>query len=52
MTTFWQDLNAAGAELVLNGHSQVFTLAVPTEKENASTTEVELTPPAGFAGAL
>jgi uncharacterized protein YcnI len=28
---------------------QVFTLAVPTEKENAATTKVELTPPAGFA---
>ena len=28
---------------------QVFTLAVPTEKENATTTEIELTPPAGFA---
>jgi uncharacterized protein YcnI len=27
---------------------QVFTLAVPTEKENASTTEVELTVPSGF----
>jgi uncharacterized protein YcnI len=28
---------------------QLFTLAVPTEKENAQTTKVELTPPAGFA---
>lgn len=28
---------------------QYFTLAVPTEKENAKTTAVELTPPAGFA---
>ena len=28
---------------------QVFTLAVPTEKENATTTKVELTPPSGFA---
>jgi uncharacterized protein YcnI len=28
---------------------QLFSLAVPTEKENAQTTEVELTPPAGFA---
>jgi uncharacterized protein YcnI len=27
---------------------QLFTLAVPTEKENAQTTEVELTPPSGF----
>lgn len=28
---------------------QLFTLAVPTEKENAETTKVELTPPPGFA---
>src|SRR3954447_17301917 len=28
---------------------QVFTLAVPTEKESASTTKVELTPPSGFS---
>jgi uncharacterized protein YcnI len=28
--------------------AQVFTLAVPTEKANAKTTEIELTPPAGF----
>jgi uncharacterized protein YcnI len=27
---------------------QLFTLAVPTEKEDATTTQVELTPPAGF----
>ena len=27
---------------------EVFTLAVPTEKENAATTKVELTPPQGF----
>jgi uncharacterized protein YcnI len=29
--------------------AQVFTLAVPTEKENATTTKIELTPPAGFS---
>ena len=29
--------------------SQVFTLAVPTEKENAETTKVEFTPPSGFS---
>jgi uncharacterized protein YcnI len=29
-------------------HLQLFTLAVPTEKENAQTTKVELTPPQGF----
>jgi uncharacterized protein YcnI len=28
--------------------SEVFTLAVPTEKENATTTTIELTPPKGF----
>jgi uncharacterized protein YcnI len=28
---------------------QLFTLAVPTEKENATTTAIELTPPKGFA---
>jgi uncharacterized protein YcnI len=27
---------------------EVYTLAVPTEKEGATTTKVELTPPAGF----
>jgi uncharacterized protein YcnI len=35
--------------LVVKGESQVFTLAVPTEKENASTTKIELTPPDGFS---
>jgi uncharacterized protein YcnI len=34
--------------VVLARAAQVFTLAVPTEKANASTTKVELTPPAGF----
>jgi uncharacterized protein YcnI len=29
--------------------SQVFTLAVPTEKEDASTTKIEFTPPEGFS---
>jgi uncharacterized protein YcnI len=33
----------------LEGESQVYTLAVPTEKDNATTTQVELTPPSGFA---
>jgi uncharacterized protein YcnI len=28
---------------------QFFTLAVPTEKQNAATTKVELTPPSGFS---
>jgi uncharacterized protein YcnI len=33
----------------LSGQSQVFTLAVPTEKEGATTTTIEMTPPAGFS---
>ncbi|WP_169542389.1 DUF1775 domain-containing protein [Solirubrobacter soli] len=33
---------------VLARTSQVFTLAVPTEKEGVTTTQIELTPPAGF----
>jgi uncharacterized protein YcnI len=28
--------------------AQIFTLAVPTEKEGATTTKIELTPPSGF----
>jgi uncharacterized protein YcnI len=35
--------------LVAKGESQVFTLAVPTEEENATTTKIELTPPEGFS---
>jgi uncharacterized protein YcnI len=35
-------------DVTLAKHSQLFTLAVPTEKENATTTKVELTPPQGF----
>jgi uncharacterized protein YcnI len=35
--------------IVPASESQVFTLAVPTEKEDASTTSVELTPPDGFS---
>lgn len=35
--------------VALAGQGQVFTLAVPTEKENATTTTVELTPPSGFS---
>ena len=34
---------------VLARTSQVFTLAVPTEKEDAQTTKVEFTPPEGFS---
>jgi uncharacterized protein YcnI len=33
----------------LTKHGQFFTLAVPTEKENATTTAIELTPPNGFS---
>jgi uncharacterized protein YcnI len=35
--------------VALAKEGQVFTLAVPTEKENATTTTVELTPPNGFS---
>jgi uncharacterized protein YcnI len=35
--------------VVLAKAGQEFSLAVPTEKENATTTAVELTPPAGFS---
>ncbi len=35
--------------VVIAKESQVFTLAVPTEKENAKTTSIELTLPAGFS---
>jgi len=34
--------------VALTNHLQLFTLAVPTEKENAVTTTIELTPPSGF----
>lgn len=32
----------------LKGHTALYTLAVPTEKSNARTTQVEFTPPPGF----
>jgi uncharacterized protein YcnI len=35
--------------VVVAKKGQFFTLAVPTEKENAATTKVELTPPSGFS---
>jgi uncharacterized protein YcnI len=35
--------------VVLAKEGQVFTLAVPTEKEGLTTTEVELVPPDGFS---
>ena len=35
--------------VVTSGTTQVFTLAVPTEKAGATTTQIELTPPEGFA---
>ena len=35
--------------VALTKHGQLFTLAVPTEKANVTTTKVELTPPDGFA---
>ena len=35
--------------IVVKGESQVMTLAVPNEKDDANTTKVELTPPSGFS---
>ena len=35
--------------MALAKKGQVFTLAVPTEKEDLTTTQIELTPPSGFA---
>jgi uncharacterized protein YcnI len=35
--------------VALTKQGQLFTLAVPTEKDNATTAKVELTPPSGFA---
>jgi uncharacterized protein YcnI len=35
--------------VALSSTGQLFTLAVPTEKENVTTTKVELTPPSGFS---
>jgi uncharacterized protein YcnI len=35
--------------VALARNGQVFTLAVPTEKEGATTTSIELTPPNGFS---
>ena len=35
--------------VVVSREGQEFSLTVPTEKENAKTTGVELTPPAGFS---
>ena len=38
-----------GPAVVVSKKGQFFTLAVPTEKENAATTKVELTLPSGFS---
>ena len=35
--------------VALSGAGQLFTLAVPTEKEDVTTTKIELAPPSGFA---
>ena len=35
--------------VVVSKQTQFFTLAVPTEKEGATTTKVEFTPPSGFS---
>jgi uncharacterized protein YcnI len=44
----WAHADVSPAITVTN-KSQFFTLAVPTEKEGATTTKVELTPPTGFS---
>src|SRR5919108_1312378 len=44
----WAHADVSPAITVTN-KSQFFTLAVPTEKEGAATTKVELTPPSGFS---
>jgi uncharacterized protein YcnI len=36
-------------DLVVAGHSELYSLAVPTEKEDATTTKVVLTVPPGFS---
>ena len=38
-----------GPPVVLSKTGQVFSLAVPTEEEDSTTTKVELTPPSGFS---
>jgi uncharacterized protein YcnI len=35
--------------VALSGTGQLFTLAVPTEKEGVTTTKIELRPPSGFS---
>jgi uncharacterized protein YcnI len=40
---------AVSPKVAVANELQLFTLAVPTEKENAATTTIELTPPKGFA---
>jgi uncharacterized protein YcnI len=44
----WAHANVS-PPIVQADESQVFTLAVPTEKEDANTTKIELTPPEGFS---
>jgi uncharacterized protein YcnI len=48
----WCAAASAHAEMsppvAVAGHLQLFTLAVPTEEEDAETTTIELTPPSGF----
>jgi uncharacterized protein YcnI len=47
-STAWAHAEMSPA-VVLSKHLQEFGLLVPTEKENATTTSVELTVPSGFA---
>jgi uncharacterized protein YcnI len=47
-TSAWAHAEVSPA-IALAKTGQLFTLAVPTEEEDAATTKVELTPPSGFA---
>jgi uncharacterized protein YcnI len=47
-STAWAHAEISPA-VVLSKHAQEYGLLVPTEKENATTTSIELTVPSGFA---
>jgi uncharacterized protein YcnI len=47
-STAWAHARVSPPTALAN-ESQVFTLAVPTEKDNAATTTIEMTPPKGFS---
>jgi uncharacterized protein YcnI len=47
-STAWAHAHVSPPTALAN-EGQVFTLAVPTEKDDATTTTIELTPPKGFS---